>query len=89
MTTQVVFWVAVVACVIAHRFILRSAFAAGAAAAPTDTGHLPRVRTPLELLWVLLPAVILAGTLALTWQAMTHWQAPPPAGVTPTAQAAA
>jgi heme/copper-type cytochrome/quinol oxidase subunit 2 len=78
MTAQVIFWVAVVACVIAHRYILRSAFAAGAAAAPTDTAHLPTVRKPVELMWVLLPAVALVATLVFTYRAMSIWQAPAP-----------
>ncbi len=63
-----IFWVAVVLCVIAHRFILRSAFAAGAAVQHSHT--LPPVRRAVELLWVVLPAVSLVYLLVATWQAI-------------------
>ena len=63
-----IFWVAVVLCVIAHRYILRSAFAAGAAVEHSHT--LPPVRRAAEVLWVVLPAVALVFLLIATWRAI-------------------
>lgn len=71
MIATTIFWVAVVLCVIAHRYILRSAFAAGAA---VDHSHiLPPTRKAVELAWVLLPAIGLVFLLIATWRAIqTH-----------------
>ena len=82
MIATTIFWVAVVLCVIAHRYILRSAFAAGAAVQHTHT--LPPIRRAAEVLWVLLPAVALVFLLLATWRAIEVRQAPAPAaaGVT-------
>ncbi len=82
MVATTIFWVAVVLCVIAHRFILRSAFAAGAAVEHSHT--LPPTRKAVELTWVLLPAVALVFLFIATWRAIearrvTH--------VSPTAEA--
>lgn len=74
MIAQTIFWVAVVLCVIAHRYILRSAFAAGAAVEHNHT--LPPVRRAAEVLWVLLPAVALVVLLIATWRAIETRQAP-------------
>jgi heme/copper-type cytochrome/quinol oxidase subunit 2 len=68
MIAMTIFWVAVVLCVIAHRYILRSAFAAGATVQHSHT--LPPVRRAVELLWVVLPAVSLVYLLVATWQAI-------------------
>ncbi len=68
MIAMTIFWVAVVLCVIAHRYILRSAFAAGAAVEHSHT--LPPTRKALELLWVLVPAVALVFLLIATWRAI-------------------
>ena len=68
MIATTIFWVAVVLCVIAHRYILRSAFAAGAA---VDHSHtLPPIRKAAEVLWVVLPAVALVFLLIATWRAI-------------------
>ncbi|MDZ7631288.1 MAG: COX15/CtaA family protein [Gemmatimonadaceae bacterium] len=61
MIATTIFWVAVVLCVIAHRYILRSAFAAGAAVQHTHT--LPPIRRAAEVFWVILPAVALVFLL--------------------------
>jgi heme/copper-type cytochrome/quinol oxidase subunit 2 len=68
MIATTIFWVAVVLCVIAHRYILRSAFAAGAAVTHSHT--LPPVRRAAEVLWVVLPAVSLVFLLIATWRAI-------------------
>jgi heme/copper-type cytochrome/quinol oxidase subunit 2 len=61
-----IFWAAVVAVVIAHRFILRSAVTASV---PT-THRLPPVKRAAELLWVVIPALSLVVLLHATWRAI-------------------
>ena len=80
-----VFWVAVVLCVIAHRFILRSAFAAGAAVQHSHT--LPPIRRAAEVVWVVVPAISLVFLLVATWRAIQLRQptAVPAATVSPAA----
>ena len=78
MIASSIFWVAVVICVIAHRFILRSAFAAGAAVEHNHT--LPPIRRAAEVLWVVLPAVALVVLFTATWRAIQVHHAPMPAG---------
>jgi heme/copper-type cytochrome/quinol oxidase subunit 2 len=68
MIAPTIFWVAVVVCVIAHRFILRSAFAAGNAVQHSHT--LPPIRKAAEVLWVILPALTLVVLLVATWRAI-------------------
>jgi heme/copper-type cytochrome/quinol oxidase subunit 2 len=68
MIAMTIFWAAVVLCVIAHRYILRSAFAAGTAVQHSHT--LPPIRKAAEVLWVLLPAVALMLLLIATWRAI-------------------
>ena len=74
MIATTIFWAAVVLCVIAHRFILRSAFAAGAAVQHSHT--LPPIRRAAEILWVVLPAAALVVLLVATWQAIGEHQRP-------------
>jgi heme/copper-type cytochrome/quinol oxidase subunit 2 len=84
MLAQTIFWVAVVLCVIAHRFILRSAFAAGAAVEHSHT--LPPIRKAAEVVWVVLPAIALVFLLVATWRAIGTHQSPavsPATQVTP------
>jgi heme/copper-type cytochrome/quinol oxidase subunit 2 len=83
MIATTIFWVAVVLCVIAHRYILRSAFAAGAAVQHSHT--LPPIGRAAEVLWVVLPAVALVYLFVATFRAIETHQAPatlPPAQVT-------
>ena len=70
------FWVAVVLCVIAHRFILRSAFAAGAAVEHSHT--LPPIRRAAEVVWVVVPAVMLIVLFVATWRAIETHKVPRP-----------
>ena len=81
MIATTIFWVAVVLCVIAHRYILRSAFAAGAAVTHSHT--LPPVRRAAEVLWVVLPAVSLVFLLIATWRAIEARNASTPASAAP------
>ena len=74
MIAMTIFWVAVVLCVIAHRYILRSAFAAGAAVQHSHT--LPPIRRAAEVVWVVLPAIALVLLLAATWRAIDARQHP-------------
>ena len=74
MIAQTIFWVAVVLCVIAHRYILRSAFAAGAAVEHSHT--LPPIRRAGEVVWVVLPAVALVFLLIATWRAIQTRHSP-------------
>ena len=68
MIATTIFWVAVVLCVIAHRYILRSAFAAGTAVEHSHT--LPPTRKAVELMWVLLPAIALVFLFIATFRAI-------------------
>ena len=63
-----IFWVAVVTCAVAQIAILRATFAAraGYAASPAQR---PATRVE-EVAWAVLPALALAGVLALTWRAL-------------------
>jgi hypothetical protein len=64
-----IYWSAVVCCVVAQIAILRSALARHRppAGAPAT---LPPLRRGVELVWALLPALALAGVLAVTWRAV-------------------
>lgn len=92
--TQVTFWVAAAACLLAQLAIVRSVFVArppaDASAGAAAAGAAPR--RPGEVAWAILPAVALAAVLVFTWRAM-HAPADPsmpaaaagivaPAGVT-------
>ena len=85
MIATTIFWVAVVLCVIAHRYILRSAFAAGAAVQHSHT--LPPIRRAAEVVWVVVPAVALVFLFIATWRAIEARRAPAPVPAV-TAQAA-
>jgi hypothetical protein len=63
-----IFWVAAVLCVVAELAILRYAFAP-----PGDPGSqagVPQSPRGLEMIWAIIPAVILAMLLAATWRAV-------------------
>ena len=65
-----IFWVAVASCTIAQVAILRSIFNTSPEGAPAVTAGAPRIRRAMEIVWAILPAIALAGVLALTWKAM-------------------
>ena len=77
------FWVAVVACAIAQLAIVRSVLVARAPERPAGAPALP-VRRPVEVAWAIVPALALAGVLALTWRAL-HPAADPTPGAPPAA----
>jgi quinol-cytochrome oxidoreductase complex cytochrome b subunit len=54
---QSIFWAAVLLCVAAHIAIVRSLLRASS-------------RRPSELAWAVLPAVVLAAVLVVTWHSM-------------------
>jgi heme/copper-type cytochrome/quinol oxidase subunit 2 len=68
MLAQTVFWVAVVAVVIAHVPILRAAVSASTP--PTHGHRLPPTRRAAEFLWVVIPALSLLVLLYATWRAI-------------------
>jgi heme/copper-type cytochrome/quinol oxidase subunit 2 len=62
------FWLAVACCTVAQVAIVRSAFARRS---PLETsGPMPPLRRPIEVAWTIVPAIMLALVLALTWRAM-------------------
>ena len=77
-----VFWIAVVACAIAQVAITRSVLVARQPELPAGARVAP-ARRSTELAWALLPALAVAGVLALTWRAM---HPAPDATVVPTAE---
>lgn len=67
-TSELVFWVACGLCVIAELAILRSAFSPHTNAdTPTPIPHSPR---GTEMVWAVIPAIILGVLLAATWRAI-------------------
>lgn len=64
-----VFWIAVVACVVAQVAITRSVLVARQPELPAGARVAP-ARRSAELAWALLPAVALAAVLALTWRTL-------------------
>jgi heme/copper-type cytochrome/quinol oxidase subunit 2 len=92
--TEATFWVAAVACAVAQAAIVRSVFVARVPAAG-PAGDVPRAagaRRAPEVAWAVLPALALAGVLALTWRAMHPAPNAPPAAraaAAPTAAPAA
>lgn len=63
-----IFWIAAGLCVLAELLILRAAFAP-----PRDAGAaapVPQSPRGTEMIWAIIPAVILAVLLAATWRAI-------------------
>ena len=65
-----IFWLAAVVCVIAELAILRSAFMPRPGAIESDT--LPHSSRGIEMIWAIVPAIVLAILLAATWRAVNH-----------------
>ena len=78
---EAIFWIAVLSSVIAETAILRAILRVRAAppSVPPTGAALPRVRRGAEILWAVLPALLLGLVLALTWRAMRagHDTSPP------------
>ncbi len=67
-TSELIFWIASGLCVIAELAILRSAFAPHTHAdTPASIPHSPR---GTEMVWAVIPAIILGVLLAATWRAI-------------------
>ena len=63
-----IFWVAASICIIAELLILRAAFAP-----PADAGAsapVPQSPRGTEMIWAVIPAVVLGLLLAATWRAI-------------------
>ena len=65
-----IFWIAVASCTVAQIAILHSISTLAPRGAPAASARAPRVQRGLEIVWAILPAVALAGILALTWREM-------------------
>jgi heme/copper-type cytochrome/quinol oxidase subunit 2 len=66
--SELVFWIATVLCIVAELAILRAAFAPHAHAdTPTPIPHSPR---GTEMVWAVIPAIVLGVLLAATWRAI-------------------
>ena len=82
-----VFWAAVLCCIVAEVAIVRSTAHARrpVTAGDGELALLPPSRRGAEVAWAVLPALVLAGVLAWTWREMRR----PPALPAPSAPAAA
>lgn len=65
-----VFWAALAICVVAEVAILRSAFMPHPDTA--ESASLPHSERGLEMIWAIVPAIVLAILLAATWRAVHH-----------------
>lgn len=62
-----IFWIAALLCLVSEIAIIRSAFRSPAGTAPNARSR--------DILWSIVPAILLAALLIATWQAihMTHF----------------
>lgn len=67
---ETIFWAALVICVGAEVAILRSAFRPHPDTA--ESASLPHSERGLEMVWAIVPAIVLAILLAATWRAVHH-----------------
>ncbi len=68
-----VFAVAVVACAVAHGAILVSVVRRASTASSPDV---PRPRLAVEIMWAVIPAIVLALVLAATWERVRDRESP-------------
>lgn len=61
-----IFWIAAALCVIAELAILRAAFIPRSHAG--DSGPLPQSPRGSEMMWAVIPAIVLAVLLGATWR---------------------
>jgi len=66
---DILFWIAVICCVVAQIAIARSTLGASAGRVEPRPG-VPRPRRSIEIAWTVLPAVGLALVLFMTWRAI-------------------
>ena len=62
------FWTSVACCVVAQLLIVRSVI--GARHVPRPDTDLPRSNAGVELMWALVPAVVLVWLFVVTWHAV-------------------
>lgn len=65
-----VFWIALCVCIVAEIAILRSAFMPHPDT--VKSASLPHSERGLEMIWAIVPAIVLAILLAATWRAVPH-----------------
>ena len=65
---DVLFWVAAACCIVAHVAILRSVLRSRRQTAANP--DVPRSRQSVEIVWAIVPALVLAVVLAATWRSM-------------------
>jgi heme/copper-type cytochrome/quinol oxidase subunit 2 len=66
---DLIFWLAVVCCVVAQAAIVRSALRTPVQH-PEPGVEVPRPRRAIEIAWTVLPAIGLALVLIMTWRAI-------------------
>jgi heme/copper-type cytochrome/quinol oxidase subunit 2 len=64
----IIFWIAAAICIVAELALLKSAFTPRAA----DAGAAAHASRASEMLWAIVPAIMLAALLAATWRAVSH-----------------
>ncbi|MBL0170164.1 MAG: hypothetical protein IPP90_05425 [Gemmatimonadaceae bacterium] len=66
LSLDVLFWIAAAACIVAQYFIVRAVWKV----IPTGTSspHVPVPRRAQEIMWVLLPVVLLTAAFVFTWR---------------------
>jgi len=65
-----IFWIAVVACAIAQAGIFHSAIARPSIGENAESRGIPRSPRIVEMIWTIIPALILAAILTITWMAI-------------------
>lgn len=63
-----IFWIATACCLVAQIAVIRSAIRAPMPGSDATPVKMPR--RPLEILWTIIPAIVLALVLVSTWNAM-------------------
>ena len=66
--TDLLFWLAAVVCLACHAAILRSVLRGTFGAPEPDT--VPVRRRVVEVVWAILPALVLAAVFVATWRSM-------------------
>ncbi len=64
----ILFWLSVASCLVAEAAIIRATLRVSRASATEASALLPHPRRWLEIVWVILPAIVLVVLLASTWR---------------------
>lgn len=67
---EIIFWIAAAVCVIAELAILRYAFFPRSVS--PESADVPHSTRGSEMIWAIVPAIVLALLLAATWRAVNH-----------------